>query len=422
MAEPATSPHAPIPLPVLSELAVRLYNRLPQIYRTLDARNDYDLLRYIAAAVSFAGQIDDRIEEIRGARPVGPASPEPWDLEADELERWRAARQTRLSLLGDPVTAPPEWLPYIAQLVGAKLHPKASLQERRDTITAATSGYRAGTRAALADAVRSVLVGSQYVEIIPHMGQGGTDGTVWEITIRTRGTETPVSSAEVLEAVVRKGAKPAGAKLYHVTFGTSWDKIETTFPTAADWERPWSDIEEAGVTYSDSGENMAPGASFESAVDRAKWTQLAEGGGSVPTWAAGNGAGIDGATSGRLTKVGATGGMRLRTAAAVVDVAKILPNREFLWSISAKPSVAVPVSMVIDWQNSAGTAISSTTIPVGVLTAGEWNRTQLTTKHLSPANAARAVLTVVVTGTVAAGVTLDVDAALFRLLSAATGG
>lgn len=408
---------APVALPHLSPLALRLYNRLPRIYRILDARHDHSLLRYIGGAMTFGGDLDAVIEALRGTRPVGPATPEPWDLDAADLELWRESRRQRLSVLTDPLTAPPEYLPYIAQLVGATLHPQASLQERRDTISSATSGYRAGTKAALADAARSALTGSRYVLVQPFTRGDGTAGSLWDVTVRTRSTETP-DAAAVLATIVRKGAKPAGVRLWHAAFGTSWDKIEALFPTWTDWEgRAWDEIEEAGITYADVPDNQAPGASFETAGDVAKWAAAAEGGGSVPTWALASNAGLDGANAGRLTKVGATGGMRTRSQL----ITGVLPGREYLFSVSGKPSVAVPVTLSIEWLTAGGAAISTTPVAVGTAQPAEWNRGILSSRHTSPATTAQARLNIAATGTVAAGVTLDLDAVLYRLVTAGGG-
>jgi hypothetical protein len=409
---------APIALPHLSTLARRLYNRLPNVYRQLDRRNDYALLRYIGALCSFVGQADDMLDELRGARPVGPATPEPWDLDPDELARWRANRVTKLSMLGDPARAPVEWLPYLAQLSGAYLHPAAGEQERRDTIAAATSGFRAGSRAALAAAARSALTGSRYVSVTPNStGQAGSTPTMWDVLIRTRSTETPDPQA-VIDTIVRKGAKPAGVKLWYGTFGTSWDKIEALFPTWDDWEkRSWDQIEEGAATYADVVDNLAPGPSFETAADIAKWAALAEGGGSAPTWGLSTGNGVDGANAGRLTKVGATGGMAVRSQV----ITGILQNRDYLFAASAKPSVALNATLRVEWLTGAGAAVSTTVVAVGQLAAADWNRSVLTSRHTAPANAAQARLQVVATGTVAAATYVDVDAALFRIISASGG-
>lgn len=398
--------------------ADRMYQRLPAVYRNLDARTGYQLKRYMASVFGFWSEADVMTDRLAGNRPVGPASPEPWDLPADELARWRAARTDVNSALTDPDLADASWLPWLAQMLGAVLDPASGLQERRDTLRDATSGFRGGTQMAIANAARSALTGSRYVQVQPGLRGDGTTGTIWDLTLRTRASETPDPSI-VLPTVIRKGAKPAGVQLWHATFGTPWDKIESVFPTWTDWDaHTWGEQEESGATYA-VPENLAPGPSFENAADVAKWSPVAEGGGSVATWALASSVGVDGANAGRLTKVGATGGMRLRSA--VITDSRILQLRDFLDAVTLKPSAAVPCSLVVNWQTSAGAAISSTTVALGTLAAGQWNRSNTTTRHTSPANAARATLDIVFTGTVAAGVEVLVDAALFRIVSAAGG-
>jgi len=403
--------------PFISPTAQRLYDRLPRIYRILDAQQGWALKRYVGGLTAFLGDVDELVDQIRGNRPIGPDEPVPWDISGDERQRWIQARQDVNSALGDPDLAKPEWLPYIAQMLGVYLDPQSGLAERRDTLRFATSGYRGGTRAALADAARPALTGSRFVDVQSGRKADGTVGSMWDVLIRTRSTETPDPS-KVIPTIIRQGAKPAGVQLWHASYGTSWDVIEARFPTWTDWDRPWQEIEEAGATYA-VPENMAPGPSFEDATDIGKWAPVAEGGGSVSTWALAASAGIDGANAGRLTKVGATGGMRLRSQ--VINDARILPARDYLFAVSVRPSATTPISLVINWQTAAGAAISSTTVAVGSATGGQWNRAAMTSRHTAPANAARATLDVVGTGTVAAGRALDLDAALFRLITT-TGG
>lgn len=238
-------------VPSMSELADRLYQRLPEVYRTFDALDGgWPFKRYIAGMLAVAGQVDDTVRAIDGERPIGPASPEPWALPADELEAWRAARQSRPSALTDATQADAAWLPWLAQLVGAVLDPAASEAEQRDTIRYATSGWRGGTRSAIADAARSALTGTKQVTVLPHKKVvGGTvvDGSAWDITIVTRTSETPDVDA-VLGAVLRKGAKPAGAVLWHQAFAASWATVTAAYPT---WDtRPgksWTTIQETGL-------------------------------------------------------------------------------------------------------------------------------------------------------------------------------
>lgn len=404
--------------PFVSSVAQRLWERLPRVYRILDERQDWAFKRYLAGVTAPLGDLDTLVDRITGSRPVGPATPVPVDMEPDELARWRDARRYVNSALTDPDLANTEWLPYIAQLLGAYLDPLSSEVERRDIIRGATSGYRGGTRAALADAARSALTGSRYVLVQTATRTDGGAATMWDISLRTRASETP-NAELVVPTVLRKGAKPAGVRLWHATFGTPWDRIEALFPTWDDWEaRTWDTIEEAGVTY-EVPENMAPGPSFEDVDDVAAWSPLAAGG-SAPTWSATPiaSAGIDGQNAGRLTKVGATGGMRLRSN--LITDARILGQRDYIWSMSVKPSVAMDMTLEIAWQTSAGVDISTTSVSVGHLVGGEWNRSVPTTRHTSPAGAAKAHLHAAFTG-VPDGATVDFDAALFRLITAAGG-
>lgn len=238
-------------VPEMSILADRLYQRLPEVYRTMDSVDStWPFKRYIAGMVKVAGQIEDTFVGIDGDRPVGPATPEPWALPADELATWRAARLSRTSSLADPVQAEAAWLPWLAQLVGAVLDPAASEAEKRDTIRYATSGWRGGTRAAIAEAAKSALTGAKYARVMPHTKPDGgalIAGTAWDITIVTRLSETPDIGA-VLGAVLRKGVKPAGAVLWHHPYAASWEDVTTEYPTWADRNGvSWRTIEETGI-------------------------------------------------------------------------------------------------------------------------------------------------------------------------------
>lgn len=238
-------------VPEMSALADRLYRRLPEVYRTMDAADStWPFKRYLAGMLAVAGQIDDTIDGIDGERPIGPAQPEPWALPDDELATWRAARRVRPSSLADPQQAQTDWLPWLAQLVGAVLDPAASVQEKRDTIRYATSGWRGGTRSAIADAAKSALNGTKYVRVLAHTKNSGGSlaaGTAWEITIVTRLSETPDVNA-VLGAVLRKGVKPAGAVLYHYPATASWLAVTAAYNTwASRVGKSWLTIEETGL-------------------------------------------------------------------------------------------------------------------------------------------------------------------------------
>lgn len=245
----------PIPddgqVPYMTMLTHRLYHRLPEIFRTLDAQDScWVFKRYLGAVLDLAGQIGDVVDDIAGNDAVGPSSPQPWGLPADGLATWIANRMQRTSLLGDPVAAPLNWLPWLGQLVGARINPAASEQEQRDTITFATSGYRGGTRQAIIDAAKSALTGTQQVTLLLHQKPSGgviVAGSAWDITIVTRPSET-ADPAEVLNVVNRKGVKPAGAMFWHYSYEASWTAVGTDFPTWADWNAAtWRDLGEAGL-------------------------------------------------------------------------------------------------------------------------------------------------------------------------------
>jgi hypothetical protein len=394
-------------VPVTSILVDRLYQRLPEVYRVMDGRDTtWAFKRYLYAALHQAGVVDDTVTDIDGDRPVGPLTPEPWGLQPDELETWRADRQNRVSLLGDPQNAPSTWLPWMAQLVGAYLDPAASLAEQRDTISFATSGYRAGTRQAIADAARSALTGSRYVEVLPHMqvdSSGVIAGGPWDVAIVTRGSETPDPLA-VLGAVIRKGVKPAGVQLWTHTFEASWAAVEAQFPTWADWNAAtWQQIEEAGLSYEDVPDNLVVNPSFEdgttgwSALNATTLTQVT--GGADSTHAA------------RATSTTVASVTGIQAAAAITG---INDERDYEFSISLRPHVALTdPALRVEWQDGAGTPISTTSQPFTSPTVGMWSRVGV--PHLAPVGAARALIKIDL-GIVAVAEYAEVDAVLFRLI------
>jgi len=403
--------------PFVSEAVQRLWDRLPRVYRHLDSQQGWALKRFLGGVLVDLGTIDDMVERLRGSRPVGPSSPEPWDLSDEDLAAWRAARTDTNSALCDPDLADAGWLPWLAQMLGVLLDPQSGLAERRDTIRFATSGYRGGTRAALADAARPALTGSRYVDVLPFMN-GNVAGGQWDVTVRTRPTETPDQSA-IIPTILRQGAKPAGVVLHVGSFGSPWDVVEARYPTWTNWEgSSWDHVEEIAVTYASVAENLTVNPSFEGNVTG--WSALVEGGGSTPTFTLAAGAGVDGADAGRLTKVGAVGGMAVQSTAVIVD-ARILPARDYIFACSVKPSAAIAMTLQIDWKTSGGAVISSTTQAMGTLNANAWNRTNTTSRHTSPATSAQARLVIRFTGTISAAVTADLDAVLFRLITAAGG-
>lgn len=401
--------HEPEPgdglVPYMSALAHRMYHRLPEVYRTVDGKDStWAFKRYLGGALSVAGDIDTVIDQLIGYNPSGPATPEPWGLSGDELQQWREARRNIPSLLGDPVNAPAEWLPWLAQLLGATLDSSASEEEQRATITYATSGWRGGTRSAIADAAKTALTGTKYARIVPHytpgMSGGISPGEIWDITIVTLSSETPDPS-EVLGAVLRKGVKPAGVVLHHATYEASWDQVEAVYPTWADRDAAtWDQLAEAGLVFRAIPGNILSNPSFE--ANTTGWTP--RGGISSIGRVLG---GLDGVAMGRVTvSAGGTGEVYLPTAT-------VTPG-DYHVSFSLRTDQTRFSQFFVDWLDASDVFISSTGVAIGSAPADEWLRAAgLVT---APAGAAKARVFVQVTSMLS-GEHYDLDAALMRRIS-----
>jgi hypothetical protein len=401
-----TTPLASEPLPgdgqvpYMSLLADRLYQRLPEIHRRMDATDStWTLKRYVAAMALDGGLLDDTITRVAGDRPVGPAVPEPWALRGSELEQWRANRTDRPSALADPAQADVAWLPWLAQLVGSTLDPAASEQEKRDTIRYATSGWRGGTRSAIADAAKTALTGSKYARIVPHMipvSGSLNPGTIWDITIVTRTQETPDPGA-VLDAVLRKGVKPAGVVLHHAAYGASWDQIEAVFPQwNPHWENlTWDELEQAGLMYVPIAGNLVPNSSFE--VNTTGWAA-----GANTTIGRVDG-GVDGVGMCRVTATGAGSGVLVSP-----DIPVVPGNAHFSFSI--RPDLTRDVAYTIKFYNGVTYLPGSdVTQSYPATPADAWFRAGTSVVAAVPATATKMIATVTVTGMGAAEL-YDVDA------------
>lgn len=197
----------------------RLYARLPELYRAEDLDQDLALKRYASVVVDQASLLERVVDRL------------PTDL-------------------SDPVRADNAWLDWLAQLVGVSLARNLTEGQRRDAVRYSSSGWRAGTRDAVADAARSELTGTKFVEIKDHTTDVSNPGvaTQWDVRVQTRATETPNPSA-VLAAIVSKNAKPAGIKLYHRTYDASWTTLEAqlTTWTAIEARGTWDNVQETGL-------------------------------------------------------------------------------------------------------------------------------------------------------------------------------
>ena len=214
--------------PIFSTATENFYNRLPSVYRFEDARRDWVFKRWLSGVLDSQGEIETLISRFKYVPPED--GPDVQDLHSD---------------LVDPTTADAAWLPWLAQLVGVNYDYILDEPSRRTAIANAIGGVQAGTKAAIIQAAQTVLTGSKTVYVYPFSNNvGGIGaGTQWEVLVMTIAAET---ASDPVTAIINLGAKPAGVKLYHVTYGADWDTIESTFPTWDDWDSTtWADMEQA---------------------------------------------------------------------------------------------------------------------------------------------------------------------------------
>jgi hypothetical protein len=212
----------------MSTFADLVYSQLPQYIQDDDAPAGA-LRRYLSTITDQGTELEVLFDRIN-------------HLALDE-----GGQPGDLSELVDPRVADPQWLPWLAQLVGANVTGLVDVQARRDAITYASNGWRAGTRDAVAQAAMSALTGGRYVSVYDHSISTPGDGGQWDVLLVTRASETP-SAPAVLQAVIDKAAKPAGVVLHHRVYTATWSTMLAASPTWADRNGlPWSTLEEVGL-------------------------------------------------------------------------------------------------------------------------------------------------------------------------------
>lgn len=204
----------------------RFYDTLPDHHRESDEAGGFPLYRFAAGTVQQLAEVEALIDGIDYDDAV------PGDT----------------SVLADPTVAPLGTLPWLAQLVGVPLRADLTDTEKRDAVQFASSGWRAGTKQAIADAARSELTGTKFARVYDHSITQPGDGGEWDVLIITRSTETP-DVTRVLQAVTRRAAKPAGVVLRHRAYESTWDTVTATYPTwvTVEGAGSWNRIQEAGL-------------------------------------------------------------------------------------------------------------------------------------------------------------------------------
>lgn len=219
----------PTLIPDAGPMLDRLYDRLPDHYRTADSTADFPLYRWLAGICRIQNDVEVLQERVDYVAPSDGGTP------GDTSD------------LTDPTTADVSWLSWLAQLVGVRLTSNLSEEEMREAVQFASSGWRAGSKASVADAAKSELTGTRYARVYDHSITEPGDGGEWDVLIVTRASETPDPEL-VLAAVERRGAKPAGVILHHRAYEASWGTLEAERPTWAQWNGvTWQQIEETGL-------------------------------------------------------------------------------------------------------------------------------------------------------------------------------
>lgn len=195
----------------------RIYEALPPTHRDADEDLGWPLLRYLSLVGDQAGEIETL------------------------LDRFQAGELT------DPDAADTGWLRWLGSLIGASIPAGVTGTALRDAIRYAPTGWRAGTRGAVADAAKSALTGTRFVQVYDHSVSSPGDGTQWDVLLVTRISETPDVPA-VLAAVVTQEAKPAGVVLHHRAYTATWAAVDAAYPTWADRNGlTWAQLEETGL-------------------------------------------------------------------------------------------------------------------------------------------------------------------------------
>lgn len=246
MPYPVGTPGAPVPAgpgapmvdplvpPVgvaVTQFTLRWFAGLPDFVEAADQATGWQLLRYLSLLGDQAAALEQLYERI-DFTPLDEGGP-PGDT----------------SDLVDPDAADAAWLPWLAQAVGAHVSGLTEA-DRRAAIGSAAAGWQGGSKRSVAAAAQTVLTGSKSVAIYDHTTDtsGVGAGSQWDVLIVTRTEETPVSSADLIAAVVALGTKPAGVTLWHTPYTAAWSAIEAAYPTwAARDGLTWDQLVQTGL-------------------------------------------------------------------------------------------------------------------------------------------------------------------------------
>lgn len=241
--------------PIYSPITERLWQRLPEVYRTYDEDNDWAFKKYISAIADQLNDVEELVarftlieeedyRELTEDIDVTEAFERPVGLEDEESLLGYAPLYTTSDLV-DSRTANVEWLPYIAQLYGVTL-PNDTIEYQRAAIFYGYSSLRGGSKLALRQAIQDQLTGEKWVDIYEQRdGAGGSidsPSDEWNILVVTRDEETP-DGLDIVAEIERRNAKPVGVIVNAITYNAPWSLIDTL-----DWDdieafSTWNDLE-----------------------------------------------------------------------------------------------------------------------------------------------------------------------------------
>jgi len=152
---------------------------------------------------------------------------------------WELAEDPGIGAM-TPENADTDWLPLLAQIVGARLSPAMPETEQRAEIDN-PSGWRRGTVPYLTARIQQRLTDTKLVVFLER------DTSAYHVTIRTRTTETPDPAAIERDLKDPVRGLPAGITFTHIVSDSPiWAEATLSWDDAA--SVAWEDVTSADVT------------------------------------------------------------------------------------------------------------------------------------------------------------------------------
>lgn len=234
--------------PVFDESTQRLYDYLPDTYRSEDNEQNWLLKKWLTGIGVQIDEIQTLLDRFSYVPPEdGPGY--------------------RTSDLVDPDTADAAWLPWLAQLVGMKLDTSLTVPNQRIAVKNSILGLKAGSKAAMAAAAATVLVGSKEVTIYDHSDGSNFGGaSQWDMTVVTNDTETLDNALPVDQATFTSTNGFTSDSWFVNLGGGSWTSTGMTASTGST-----NPLLAAYDTFSGAGNTYVaavaiPGAKYEGSV------------------------------------------------------------------------------------------------------------------------------------------------------------